>query len=55
MDLQPFSLKASRAKPEQPLSISQSRVPEHGRSMNGSVKAPVSPPTQQYFGFTKRQ
>lgn len=55
LDLQPFSLRASRAKPEPALSVSQSRVPEQGRSMHGSVKAPVSPPTQQYFGFTKRQ
>jgi hypothetical protein len=56
LDFRPFQLAGSRAKADHVLqrSIAQSRPPEQSRSMNGSVKAPFSPPTQQYFGFTKR-
>jgi hypothetical protein len=55
LDFQPFSLSGSKAREEtMRQSIAQSRVPEQSRSMNGSIKVPFSPPTQQYFGFTKR-
>lgn len=56
LDFQPFQLGGGKSKAEDALqhSAAQSRVPEQSRSMNGSVKGPFSPPTQQYFGFTKR-